>query len=49
MHPIQVVVSNIQYNYWNISSKADYVEIMAGGNEWVGSALSGIDDAITTS
>ena len=31
------------------AQKADYVEIMAAGNEWVGSALSGIDDAITTS
>ena len=31
------------------AQKADYVEIMAAGNEWVGSALSSIDDAITTS
>ena len=31
------------------AQKADYVELMAAGNEWVGSALSGIDDAITTS
>ena len=31
------------------AQKADYVEIMAAGNEWVGAALSGIDDAITTS
>ena len=31
------------------AQKADYVEIMAAGNVWVGSALSSIDDAITTS
>tara|TARA_Y100000593_G_scaffold56797_1_gene105880 strand:- start:4553 stop:4981 length:429 start_codon:yes stop_codon:yes gene_type:complete len=31
------------------AQKADYVELMAAGGEWVGSALSSIDDAITTS
>ena len=31
------------------AQKADYVELMATGGEWVGSALSSIDDAITTS
>ena len=31
------------------AQKADYVELLAVGGEWVGSALSSIDDAITTS
>ena len=31
------------------AQKADYVELMAFNGEWVGSALSSIDDAITTS
>ena len=31
------------------AQKADSVEIMAAGGEWVGECLSGIDDAVTTS
>ena len=31
------------------AQKADYVELMFVNGEWVGSALSSIDDAITTS
>ena len=31
------------------AEKADYVELLAAGNEWVGSALSSINNAITTS
>ena len=31
------------------AEKADYVELLAAGNVWVGSALSSINNAITTS
>ena len=31
------------------AEKADYIELMATGGEWVGSALSSINNAITTS
>ena len=31
------------------AQKSDYIELQAAGGEWVGFALSSIDDAITTS
>ena len=31
------------------AQKADSIELMAAGNEWVGTALSGINGSVTTS